>query len=719
MNQQSAASAVSSIIPLQAASIDIWDEKYRLRDAQANPVDADLEATLIRGAKALARSEKPALRKKKEQEFLEALRTGATPAGRIMSNAGAEDHKNAVSLINCTVSDTIGDSMDSILQKNWEAGLTLKAGCGIGYEYSTIRPNGAYVAGAGASTSGPLSFMDIFDRTCGTVSSAGARRGAQMATFDVSHPDAPMFIKAKREAGRFRNFNCSLLITDAFIQAVKDKAMWEFKWDGKPFYRKNKDTGEMIKAEMPAVELWESIMLSNFNFAEPGFLLIDKINQFNNLWFCEHLRATNPCGEQPLPPYGSCLLGSINLTCFVVNPFTRNARFDYEKFYQVCRTFARMLDNVVEQNGLPLPQQRHEIEYKRRHGMGYLGIGSTMTMLGMKYGSPEAIALTDEITKQMAYANFEEGAMLAKEKGEAPVLQAIYSYADINNGGHLVYNQNFNDIPVKAKYTGRELFLASHYFDAWREDEEGRRILALMEKYGSRFSHATSIAPTGTIAFSFGNNASNGIEPSFSHFYTRNKIVPGRATKESVPVYSYEYLLYRAIIDPEATPDVMTKEQHDAVIGYRAFMTVEEQQDAVAAYCLEHHILPPQFAATSNLTPKEHIDIQAAAQKWVDSSISKTINVATDIAFDDFQDIYMYAYSKGLKGCTTYRFNPDGGLGQVLAHNSDLKATVYQFKLADGSTVEARGDQQIKYDGGMHSAANLFDAIKENTYGKY
>jgi ribonucleoside-diphosphate reductase alpha chain len=719
MNQQTLAAVTFSHLPLQPASLDIWSEKYCLRDVNSDPIDADVEATLVRNAKALARSEKPDVREQKEKEFLEALRTGAVPAGRIMSNAGAEDHKNAVSLINCTVSDTIPDSMDGILKKNWESGLTLKAGCGIGYEFSTIRPDGAYVAGAGAATSGPLPFMDIFDRTCGTVKSAGARRGAQMGTFDITHPDTPSFITSKREAGRFRNFNLSLLITDEFIEAVKANAIWEFKWDGKPFYRKNKDTGEKIKAEMPAIDLWNMIMLSNFNFAEPGFLLIDKINHFNNLWFCEHLRATNPCGEQPLPPYGSCLLGSINLTMFVINPFTPQASFDFERFYRICRTFARMLDNVVEQNGLPLPEQRQEIEYKRRHGMGYLGLGSTMAMLGMRYGSEEAIELTNVISQKMAFANFEESAMLSKEKGEAPVLAAVYQRKDIE--GYLKYNTNFvkTFTADSTHFTGRQLFLISHYFDTWREDQEGRRILALLEEHGSRYSHATSIAPTGTIAFSFGNNASNGIEPSFSHFYTRNVIRPGRATKESVPVYSYEYLLYRAVVDPDATPNVISKEQHDAVIGDRDFMTQEEENQVVADYCLEHHVLPPQFAATSELTPKEHIDIQAASQKWIDSSISKTINVATDISFDDFQDIYMYAYSKGLKGCTTYRYNPDGGLGQVLAHNSDLKATTYQFKLADGTVVEATGDQQIQYDGQLHSASNLFDAIREGTYGKY
>jgi ribonucleoside-diphosphate reductase alpha chain len=695
--------------------MDIWDEKYRLRDANNQPVDEDLHATYRRTAKALAQAEKPNQRKKYEKLFLEALYMGATGAGRIMSNAGAEDHKAAVSLINCTVSDTIPDSMDGILKKNWEAGLTLKAGCGIGYEFSTIRPNGAYVAGAGASTSGPLSFMDIYDRTCGTVSSAGARRGAQMGTFDVSHPDVVAFIQAKREDGRLRNFNLSLLITDEFIEAVKSDAMWVFKWNGEPFYRKDKD-GNSVKAEMPAKELWDLIMQSTYDFAEPGFLLIDRINQYNNLWFCEHLRATNPCGEQPLPPYGSCLLGSINVTKFVVNPFTKEAYFDFKKFYQVARLFARMLDNVVEQNGLPLEQQRHEIEHKRRHGMGYMGIGSTMIMLGMRYGSPEAVAFTDELSKQLAFANFEEGAMLAKEKGEAPVLKATYTQEQI--AGHLKYNTNVNGMLAlnRETYSGRELFLASHYFDAWREDEEGSRILGLLAQYGSRFSHATSIAPTGTISFSFGNNCSNGIEPSFSHFYSRNKIVPGQKAKVAVEVYSFEYLLWRALKDPNATPEVID----DATVSrLKSFAggDADMERKVVEDYCLEKHILPPQFAATSMLTTTEHVDVQAAAQKWIDSSISKTINVPMDFPFDKFKDVYLYAYEKGLKGCTTYRPNP-GQVASVLVEKKDLANTFYTFTTANGDIVVS-GDTMVNYEGQQHQAANLYDAIREGLYGKF
>lgn len=683
-------------VPLQETSQDIWSDKYRLRDQQGRPIDPDVDASYERTANALSQSEKPQYRKQMAKKFLEAMREyGTTPAGRIMSNAGAELYKPAVSLINCTVSDTIHDSMDGILEKVKEAGMTLKAGCGIGYEFSTLRPDGAYVAGAGASTSGPLSFMDIFDKMCKTVSSAGGRRGAQMGTFDVTHPDAPKFVVAKREDGRLRQFNLSLLITDEFITAVRANAMWQPLWNGLPY-------GDSY----PARQLWDSIMESNYNFAEPGFLLIDRINMMNNLWFVEHLRATNPCGEQPLPKYGSCLLGSQNLTKFIIAPFTPQARFDFDKFYEVSRTFARMLDNVVEMNGLPLAQQRHEIEHKRRHGMGYLGLGSALAMLGDSYGSSDSIAFTDEVSKLLAFANFEEGAALAKEKGEAPVLKAKYSRADIAE--HLKYNKNHVSGTRKV-FTGRELFLQSHYFDAWREDSDGRIILKMMEKNGSRYSHATSIAPTGTIALTFGNNASNGIEPSFSHFYTRNVIREGRNAKEAIPVYSYEYLAYRHFVDPDCQPMMMPAAEREACVS--AGMDVAEESR-------KRHYLPINFVATDDLTPKQHVDIQAAAQRWVDSSISKTINVPTNISRAEFDDIYLYAYDKGLKGCTTFRFNPEAFQG-VLVKAEDLQATRYVFTLADGTSIEVAGDEQVEYDGQVHSAANLFDAIKEGYYGKF
>ncbi|HET7609160.1 MAG TPA: ribonucleotide reductase N-terminal alpha domain-containing protein, partial [Gammaproteobacteria bacterium] len=383
-------------IALQEASLNIWDTKYRLKTKSGEPVDRDIDGTYQRVAKALAAVEEPEKRGEWYEKFLWALQRGAIPAGRITSNAGAEYHKPATSTINCTVSGTIRDSMHDILDKVHEAGLTLKAGCGIGYEFSTLRPRGAYVSGAGAYTSGPLSFMDIYDKMCFTVSSAGGRRGAQMGTFDVGHPDAMDFIRAKRENGRLRQFNLSLLITDEFMQAVKADQPWKLafpltrreaeeenidldddeqvvwrEWPAADHYVV--DDGGLVACRvyrtLPARRMWDVIMSSTYDFAEPGFVLIDRVNEMNNNWWCEDIRATNPCGEQPLPPYGACLLGSVNLTTFVRDPFGPKARFDMDEYKEVVRVFTRMLDNVVEINGLPLEKQRGEIMRKRRHGM--------------------------------------------------------------------------------------------------------------------------------------------------------------------------------------------------------------------------------------------------------------------------------------------------------------------------------------------------------------
>ena len=421
-------------LPLQEASRSIWDTKYRLQTKTGDPVDKDIQGTYERVACALADVEDDARRDYWYERFVWALQRGAIPAGRIISNAGAEAHKPATSTINCTVSGTIEDSMHHILDKVHEAGLTLKAGCGIGYEFSTLRPRGAYVSGAGAHTSGPLSFMDIYDKMCFTVSSAGGRRGAQMGTFDVGHPDAMEFIRAKREDGRLRQFNLSLLITDEFMQAVKEDRSWslafpvtakEAEEDGidlddgtQVVWREwpvhdgyvRKDGGLVacrIYKTLPARRMWDVIMSSTYDFAEPGFVLIDRVNEFNNNWWCENIRATNPCGEQPLPGYGACLLGSVNLTKFVVDPFTEEARFDWEEYRDVVRVFTRMLDNVVEINGLPLGAQREEILRKRRHGMGFLGLGSTLTLLGIRYGSPESVGFTEDVSRELALAGWE------------------------------------------------------------------------------------------------------------------------------------------------------------------------------------------------------------------------------------------------------------------------------------------------------------------------
>ncbi len=1072
-------------LPLQAASVDIWDKKYRLKSKAGEILDKTVDETWQRVARALAEVEAtPELRRHWYERFLWALRNGAIPAGRITSNAGAGEHKPATSTINCTVSGTIRDSMDDILQKVHEAGLTLKAGCGIGYEFSTLRPRGAYVAGAGSYTSGPLSFMDIYDKMCFTVSSAGGRRGAQMATFDISHPDVLEFIRAKREDGRLRQFNCSLLITDEFMQAVAGDKPWPLvfplldseadevdmndpaqviwrEWPVQEGYIKRDDglVACKIYRTIPARRLWDLIMSSTYDYAEPGFVLIDKINEMNNNWWCENIRATNPCvtadtrlhthrglipigelyasgeplhatvdnralgcgdggtqvrpavpafmtareadvyrvvtedgyeikatewhdfyttrgklplrslevgdrllvqsgkgqfgtegseqlgillglitgdshfthrgggseeaivnfwgadrelapvmaayvnlliagiahaprsyqvmpvavpdrrhvfirsvllarvlehygftrasklcvpeviwrgseacvkgylrglfqadgtvnvsvksqscsirlasshnallkdvqmllanfgifcsirkrraagarqlpdgrdgskmyqcsadyeliidgesrdrymseigflldykndryrkwagdkllrktrkfaskiasisyagreavfdttqadcntvifnglvtgqcGEQPLPPYGACLLGSVNLTRFVEKPFSRDATFDWDKYREVVAVFTRMLDNVVEISGLPLAEQRREIAYKRRHGMGFLGLGSTLALLGLRYGSPKSLEFTESVAREMALAGWRVALELADEKGPAPIMDDDFTVtAEL-----LRKRPEMAEDGIKPGDIVKGRVLHARYSRYMQKVAElDPQLVERLAARGARFTHHTSIAPTGTISLSLANNASNGIEPSFAHHYSRNVIREGRKTKEKVEVYSFELLAWRALVDPDAVPG-------DGQAGN----------------------LPDYFVTADDITPHQHVDIQAAAQRWVDSSISKTANVPQDFPYAEFKDIYRYAYEQGLKGCTTFRFNPEAFQG-VLVKERDLENTIYQFTLADGSKIEARGNEEIEYDGEVHTAANLFDALKEGYYGK-
>jgi ribonucleoside-diphosphate reductase alpha chain len=603
--------------------------------------------------------------------------------------------------------------MAEILEKVNEAGLTLKAGCGIGYEFSTLRPKGAYVSGAGAYTSGPLSFMDIYDKMCFTVSSAGGRRGAQMATFDVGHPDVMDFIRSKRENGRLRQFNLSLLITREFMGAVRNDEDWPLAFPVTPREIEDdgldvKDASQVIWREWPTREgylvddagrvackiyrrirarrMWDLIMASTYDFAEPGFILVDEINEMNNNWFCENVRATNPCGEQPLPPYGACLLGSVNLTKFVLDPFTDRSRFDWDGFRETVTTFTRMLDNVVEVNGLPLGEQRREIERKRRHGMGYLGLGSTLTMLGMKYGAQTSLEFTERVTREMAVEGWRAALALGREKGPAPIMNERFTVT-----GEMLRRRpemEADGFKVGDEVEGRVLHARySRYMQRIAEIEP--ELVDALAKQGARFTHHTSIAPTGTISLALANNASNGIEPSFAHKYSRNVIREGKKTKEKVAVYSFEMLAYRELMNTFSSSD----------------------GDGVDE-------LPDYFITAEDITPREHVDVQAAAQTWVDSSISKTANVPTDYAYEDFKDIYQYAYTKGLKGCTTFRFNPQAFQG-VLVKDKDLENTTYSFTLEDGSVIEVNGNEEIEYDGEIHSAANLYDAIKEGYYGKF
>jgi ribonucleoside-diphosphate reductase alpha chain len=556
--------------------------------------------------------------------------------------------------------------------------------------------------------------MDIYDKMCFTVSSAGGRRGAQMGTFDVGHPDAMEFIRAKRENGRLRQFNLSLLITDEFMQAVREDGEWNLAF---PILRKEydaekpdlTDTGKFVWREwpynenfvvsetglvackiyktLPARRMWDVIMSSTYDFAEPGFIIIDRVNEMNNNWWCENIRATNPCGEQPLPPYGSCLLGSVNLTRFVRQPFTEQAEFDWQEYREVVKIFTRMLDNVVEVNGLPLEGQRNEILRKRRHGMGFLGLGSTMTLLRMKYGSSESVQFTEDVSREMAIAGWEAALDLSREKGPAPIMNEEFTVT-----GEMLRKRPEmarDGWKVGSKIPGRVLHARySRYMQ--RVAEVAPALVDQLALVGARFTHHTSIAPTGTISLSLANNASNGIEPSFAHHYFRNVIREGKKSKEKVDVFSFELLAYRELVNQKAMPNSTNPTEK----------------------------LPDYFTTADDITPTEHVDIQAASQKWVDSSISKTANVPTDFKYESFKDIYLYAHEKGLKGCTTFRFNPEAFQG-VLVKEEDLKNTTYVFTLEDGTELSVKGDEEIEYDGEKHTAANLYDALKEGYYGKF
>ncbi|SFF25841.1 ribonucleoside-diphosphate reductase class II [Fontimonas thermophila] len=681
-------------LPLQEGSMLIAQSKYFLPGE-------DLDGMRRRLAHALSRPEADPGRW--EEPFYRVLHY-AFPAGRIMANAGAEALKPNVSTINCTVSRTIDDSMAGIMQAASEAALTLKAGCGIGYDFSTLRPRGARVSGAGATTSGPLPFMDVFDAICRTVSSAGGRRGAQMGCLDIGHPDIEDFIVAKREPGRLRAFNLSCLISADFVEAVRKDHDWPLAFPAFPDELDGLDAAQIVWRRWPlhdprhtvnargetacrvyrrvsARALWDLIMRSTYAYSDPGFILIDEVNRMNPLWFCEQIRATNPCGEQPLPAYGACLLGSVNLAALVKKPFTAQAHFDFDTFGEVVRLFARMLDNVVEINGLPLPEQRAEILRKRRHGMGYMGLGSALTMLGIRYGSPESVRFTEAVTRRLAVENWRAALDLAREKGPAPVLAELHTLTpelltlrpELARDGYAVGDRVPGRV-LHARY--------SRYFQRLAELEP--ELVQALADVGARYTHATSIAPTGTMAAAVGNNASNGIEPSFAHTYLRNMIVPGEKAKRAIRMDSYELLAYRWWIDPHVAAER----------------------------------LPPAFTGTStNTDPKAHIDVQAAAQRWVDASISKTINVPPDIEYEAFKDLYHYAIDQGLKGCTTFRFNPQVHQG-VLVCEQDLAQTLYEFRLSDGRSVRLPGAALVEYEGGTYTAANLYDALKEGFYGK-
>ena len=563
-------SAIDRVAPI---SRQIWDAKYRLKAVDGTPVDLTIEDSWRRVARALASVETEATRW--EQPFYEALADFRfLPAGRILSGAGSE---RRVTLFNCFVMGDIGDDLGSIFDHLREAALTMQQGGGIGYDFSSLRPKGALVRGVGADASGPLSFMDVWDSMCRTIMSAGARRGAMMATLRCDHPDIEDFVAAKRQVGRLRNFNLSVLATDPFMAAVKADAEWPLVFGGKTY--------KVLRARA----LFDSITRATYDYAEPGVIFIDRINARNNLAYCEQIHSTNPCGEQPLPPYGACLLGSINLARLVRAPFTPQAHLDLGELADLVAVAIRMMDNTIDVSGFPLEAQRQEAIAKRRIGLGMTGLADALMMVGLRYGSVDAAERAGEWARQISRSAYLTSAGLAREKGAFPL---------------------FNRDAYLAGETVREM------------DEDVR---ALIAEHGIRNALLTSVAPTGTISL-VADNVSSGVEPVFALAYTRKVLQPdGSRTEEEVSDYALRR--FRALHGEEAP-------------------------------------LPAHFVTAQELTPVEHVRMQAAVQRHVDSAISKTVNVAEDISLEAFQEVYLDAYRSGCKGCTTYR--PNAITGSVL-----------------------------------------------------
>jgi ribonucleoside-diphosphate reductase alpha chain len=568
--------------PIAAISQQIWDMKYRLKDERGQPVDNDIPDTWNRIAAALAEAEEPEARARWTAEFRSALEDFKfIPAGRIVAGAGSARH---VTLFNCFVMGTVPDDMSGIFEHLREAALTMQQGGGIGYDFSTIRPKGAPVKGVGADASGPLSFMDVWDAMCRTIMSAGHRRGAMMATLACDHPDIEAFIDAKRQPGRLRMFNLSVLVSDAFMTAVKEDAPWQLRF------------GDTVYRTIQARELWDKIMRATYAYAEPGVIFIDRINARNRLHYCESIRATNPCGEQPLPPYGACLLGSVNLAALVKAPFTAEAALDEAELDRIVPLAVRMMDNVTDVSRFPLQAQQEEAKAKRRIGLGVTGLADALIMCGVRYGSAAAVALTERWMARIRDRAYLASVELAREKGPFP------------------------------------LFDRDRYLAGAVRDELPEEVRAAIAAHGLRNALLTSIAPTGTISL-MADNVSSGLEPVFSFSYLRNVLMPD-GTRKTEEVSDHAYRLHRRMFGENAE-------------------------------------LPDSFVDAQRLTPREHVVMQAAVQKYIDASISKTINVPEDISFEAFKDVYQQAYDLGCKGCTTYR--PNDVTGAVLETKKDDK----------------------------------------------
>jgi len=560
----------SASTPMAPIAHQIWDMKYRFKTPSGEVVDKSVEDSWRRVAKALASVEIDPDRW--TERFMDALADfKVLPAGRILAGAGTD---RSVTLFNCFVMGRIPDSIGGIFTHLREAALTMQQGGGIGYDFSTVRPKGAPVHGVGADASGPLSFMDVWDSMCRTIMSAGARRGAMMATMRCDHPDIDSFIDVKREPGRLRNFNLSVLATDAFMAAVDADAAWDLVFD-KTVYRTVRARG-----------LWNRIMRATYDQAEPGVIFIDRINQRNNLWYCEDIKSTNPCGEQPLPPYGTCLLGSVNLARLVTDPFTPEARLDMDALAAVTTTAVRMLDNVIDISRYPLPEQRHEAETKRRIGLGITGLADALILCGARYGSDDAVALTGQWMAALRRSAYAASIALAREKGPFPLFD-------------------------------RDKYLQGETIRALDED-----LRAGIAEHGIRNALVTSVAPTGTISL-FADNVSSGLEPVFSFTYTR-AVVQNDGSRREEMVSDYAWRLFHAMKG-------------------------------------EHAPLTSAFVDAQSLSPRDHLVMQATVQAYIDSAVSKTINVPEDLPFEAFKDVYWQAWLTGCKGCTTFRPNPITG----------------------------------------------------------
>lgn len=569
--------------------LDIWNRKYRYQGEGQTPADSNYEDMWRRIARAAAANEeKKALWENNFYTMLEDFRF--LPGGRITANAGTA--RKEVTMFNCYVMNKIEDSIEGIFDTVKDAAVTQKYGGGVGFDFSTLRPRGSQIMGCDAESSGPVSFMQVLDSTCRTIMSAGQRRGAQMGVMRCDHPDIEEFIAAKRNNAAMQMFNLSVAITDKFINAVKNHEDWELVFKGK------------VHKTVHAAELWDKIMHSTYDFAEPGFILIDRINEMNNLYYCEEICATNPCGEQPLPPYGACLLGSVNLTRFVINPFTKQAAVDFAGIIEVTKTAVRFLDNIIDISKYPLENQRLEAMAKRRMGIGITGLADLFIFMGVRYGSGESLLLAEKIMQTITCAAYESSIELGQEKGVFPLF----------NGNKYPEGKFIRHLPEELQQAIR--------------------------KHGLRNSHLTSIAPTGTISLLAGN-VSSGLEPVFAFWYTRKIRNSHESDVSEVEVTDYAYRMYR---------------------------------DFLGADSLDDSQLPDYFVTTDMVSPEEHIKIQSVLQRWVDSSISKTINVRADYPFEDFKNIYLNAYDSGLKGCTTFR--PSEHIAGVLVRKEGKKSKV-------------------------------------------